>query len=371
MPLARLAELALHVRGFGRLAQSKAMKFPCLAPFWLTVSLGACVMGRPDDAYSPPARELPPEDDDADDDDEPVEDAGRAPRDAKVVPRPDTGPARPPSDGGGGPATRVDGEVPAPSGDALEALAGRYLMRMDLYSTVMTTRLPRLTLKNRVSNLLMVDLVVDGDGLVGTEIMCDQTYEHDCVLGCETWKTALDPAVVDDFFGDPKRAVTRPYTFNKATGELRGAETTMALGFDDREGQSALPRAGEVSDPRLWKISAGVGMYTRFDAAVLVAGRTTSVTCQVETVQRFPNSFAGKVAGSTPALAGAEYKLDASKSAGVVVRVRGMSSQCTAANFEGQQGEQETGSIVRFQRYDGEGCPGDFDKEFPPAAKFK
>ena len=96
---------------------------------------------------------------------------------------------------------------------------------------------------------------------------------------------------------------------------------------------------------------------------------TRTVTCQVSTVQRFRTAFTGK-AGSGGMLEGAQFSLEHGSSDGAVVHVTGMDrQQCTKEQFDQQEAANETG-IVRFKRYDGDGCPEDFDRAFAPSPQF-
>lgn len=344
----------------------------------LLLSLAACTVARPDDSF------VPKEDDDADDDvdpqptegfDDDVEDDDTAdddepPRDARV-----------PAEGGGrtndaGAPGRRDSSMSGPSGSGLDALAGTYLMRMDMYSSVATTRTPMLRLKNRVSNLMMVDLRVDDGKLVASEWMCDQSYAHSCESSnCKSWKTQLNSMVRSGYFGDPERAVTRSLSFDPESRELKGERASIPLGYDEKEGEQAVPSTRD--DARVWKIgSEGRGMFSLMTASVQIAVSAQEVACEVENAQRFTTVFAGKLAAGTLSLEGVSFPLDLDATDGEVLAVRAANStsasrsQCTKANFEDSSGMQGT-ATVRFKRFEGQ-CPSaaQFDSMFPPSPAF-
>jgi hypothetical protein len=336
------------------------MKLAFLAPCFALL-FGACTMARPEGAYEgaeppdPKPTDEPDADDDDDDEPEPIVDA-------RVIPRRDSSTPKPTADAGQ--VTRQDGEVTPPaSGDPREALAGRYLMRMDMYSTLNTTSTPRISLSNRVSNLFMLELAFDGERLVGTEYLCDQTYAHRCLSGCRDWSTKVDQSVRQSYFAG-ERSIEREYTFDKASQKLTAAEKAIALGYDEGEGQNTVP--SDVSDPRLWKAAAGPGIYTSFNAVAAI-----TVSCQVSTVQSFTTSFSGTLSGNPVSLDGKEFPFTAKTMGGVIGQPTGTPrTQCTRERFEMQPNPQGEKFVVRFKAFAGEGCPASFDREFAASPAF-
>jgi hypothetical protein len=339
------------------------MKLAFLAP-WFVLLFGACTMARPEGAFDgtdppdPDAADEPDADDDDDDDVEPIVDA-------RVIPRPEASGPRPTSDAGQTPS-RVDGEVKPPvSGDPREALAGRYLMRMDMYSSLDTAGTPRIQLRNRVSNLFLVDVVFDGERLQAREALCDQTYAHRCQSGCRGWSTKIDSAVRAEYFGGA-RTIEREYGYDEASGKLTAKQSAISLGYDEREGQSAVPT--DASDPRVWKKGGGPGLYTIFEATPSIGG---TITCQVSTVQRFTTEFSGTMSGTPSSLDGKEFSFTTMTMGGVIGEPTGSSrTQCTRERFEMQPNPQNEKFVVRFKAYSGDACPSTFDSEFKPVPEF-
>lgn len=335
-----------------------------LAPF-LMFALTACSVERPPGSYEPE------QDDASDDDDEtsPFErdDAGSR-RDGRI-PLPEAGKPRPDARVDAGSAE--DGgqlvEVKGP----LDKLAGRYLMRLDLYSRVTSTGTPSLSLNNRMSNLFVVDVRVEDDRLVATEMLCEQTYAHQCLSSsCKSWVTRVSPAVVDEFF-TPDRAIERTYNLDEETGKLTGEKKTLSLGFDEQSGKTALPT--QPSDTRVWKVGSGSGVYTEFEASVSVpVVGTQTVRCQVSNVQRIETEFSAMLSQDEPTLEGVNIQVDISGTTANVIHATGTpSTQCTPAKLQEQAPEDETATL-KFKRFDGDGCPtaGEFDAELAASPAF-
>ena len=101
--------------------------------------------------------------------------------------------------GTGGMAGGGDASAGNPDEARLQALAGQYLMRMDMFSTATVQALPavKLVTRNRISYLLVTELYVEGGQLKANERLCHQTFLHDCDEGCSTLKTTMWPAVTD------------------------------------------------------------------------------------------------------------------------------------------------------------------------------
>lgn len=331
----------------------------------LLLGFAACAMPRPDNSWEP--------EEDAEADDGGTVDgrdggARRPDRDEREVPKPDT--STPVAADDAGVEKGPDAEPAISPGHPLAALDGkRFLMRMDMYSSVDTTvSIVRLRLKNRISNLFLVDFSLVDGRMVGHEVLCDQTYDHKCESGCEPWETYVDPAVIDKYFTNDLKS-TRTYEFDEETGELTGGVASLALGFNEAEGTDDVPT--DTDDERLWSIAGGgLGLYTHFDARVGNSIKT-SVNCEVSVVQRFVTTFSGKLAGESPSLEGVEFELqNVDGTDAKTVDVSGVpQNQCTQESLDGQTGN-DLGAAVRFMEHD-EGCPANFDEVFAPKPLFR
>jgi hypothetical protein len=342
----------------------------------LLLSLAACTVARPPESFlpmeeddddepadPPPGFEDDDTDDDTTDDDAPERDARAPTRDSAV--RNDAG------------AGRRDGATaePGPGATGLAALhQQRYLMRMDMYSTASSSRPVQLEVKNRISNLLLVEFVVEDGKLSARERMCDQTYGHDCVTrSCVSWETKLSSDVKKAYFGSAEREVTRSYDLDLQSRELRASSATIPLGFDDSDEGKGVPTARD--DARVWKVGDGRGMFSLMAAQVRVAVSNQMISCFVETAQRFTTEFAGELPGSDVSLDGATFPLNVEGLKGEVLDVRAQNNtstsrmQCTEETFSASSGSSPKGT-VRFKAYDGEGCPTNFDSMFPAAPAF-
>lgn len=274
-----------------------------------------------------------------------IGDAGRG--DAMVV--------LPPTPGGaqGGAGGTVGGTVGGTAGGAagggegggnpddarLQALAGQYLMRMDMLSTASVQVLPavRVGTRNRISYLLVTEIYVEAGQLKSNERLCHQLFAHTCTEGCSTLSTTTYPAVTDKLVEAPFSQ--RSYALTAT--DLTGNTLRMNLGFDASSNE-ALPTSS--SDARVWDIVSGngdrEGMMARLDSKGLF-----SVSCDVYSVQSFVSKITGKLGGtsSAPTLVGQTFKLDTS---GADAKSLGASdSKCTDdGKNPPTQGEQ----TVRF-----------------------
>ncbi|MDB4972112.1 MAG: hypothetical protein JWN48_453, partial [Myxococcaceae bacterium] len=156
-------------------------------------------------------------------------DAGKP--DAKVSSVPDTG-------------TKPARDADVSSGNpALDALAGRYLMRWDTFGTGVTGIGPvTISIRSRVSFLFVTELSVEGDHLKATERLCNQTAKQKCLMGCETATTVVDQRVVDNFLH--KTVFSREYTLGSDGKALTAGESIAALGYD---GTGDLPTSSSDS----------------------------------------------------------------------------------------------------------------------------
>lgn len=322
----------------------------------LLFSLGACTVSRPDGAFIPDSStdtRIVGFDEDAGDEDPPPED------DSEVVgdPEPDAGEPDP---------------TPVDPSDPLAALAGRYLMRMDYYSTAMGSSAGNtLTLKNRVSNLFYTELTLVDGVLQATEQLCFQSYYHTCVRGCrDPWTTAVD-SDLPRFFA--KRSVKRPYDVD-AEGNLSARTELMTLGYDDNE-----PNASSVpsknTDANVWKLGDGsdparAGVRTLITATLLVGSALpVPLTCVVDSAQLFSTAFTAKLAKLDAAsLTSQSIPLDSSGSAGKALYAAGDPADvCNVNQLDSGDPGQEEG-FVRFKAAGSlTGCPksaAEFDRAF-------
>jgi hypothetical protein len=324
---------------------------------WPLGLLIACAVPRPEEAYEP----LPEVDNDEVTADF-VRDAG--PPKARPVTSRDAGsgsgsPAQQPSSPGMpvAPGAMKPPEMEPPSVAApkspLDALAGYYLMRMDMYSRWETSKPVQTRVRNRISNLLFVQVDVEQGKLVGHETICDQSYQHVCEMGCRSWTTTLNPDVADKFATLPP--TPRSYQYAEDTRELRAEMATLSLGFDEVEGQSAIPSSPQ--DPRVWKLPSGAGVYTLLSAKAVVG---QELNCWVSSVQRFPTAFSGKLGQS--GLEG-EFTL-ASKVEAVDIDIGGAGTRCTRDTVDGQA-PTTTKQVVRLKKVSVAECPANFEQMFP------
>ena len=267
------------------------------------------------------------------------------------------------------PIEPVDAEHP------LAELAGRYLMRMDLYSTAEATEaLTTLRVRNRVSNLFLVQVSTGADvtHVVTRETLCHQVFEHFCEEGCTSWKSTSDPDVAGLFF--EQRPVERELAVDGASRSLTAAKAALALGFDELDGENELPE--DRDDERVWTLGSGSaersGLFTRLVAEI---PPLISVDCFVSTVQRFVTSFTGTLkASGALSLEDVEFKLTAGTEAAVIWAEGTPTSYCTTSQLNADDAPSgsavEGMQIVRFARFSGNGCPAaaDFDDLLPAKA---
>jgi hypothetical protein len=254
------------------------------------------------------------------------------------------------------PIEPVDPEHP------LAALAGRYLMRMDLYSTAEASEaLTTLRVRNRVSNLLLVQVSTGADEthVVTRETLCHQVFEHFCEDGCKSWKSTNDPDVAGLFF--EQRPVARELAVDGASRSLTAAKAALALGFDELDGENELP--ADRDDARVWTLGSGSaersGLFTRLVAEI---PPLISVDCFVSTVQRFVTSFTGTLqASGALSLEDVEFELVTDGTKAAAIWAEGTpTSYCTTSQLsaDAPSGSTVEGrQIVRFARFSGSGCP--------------
>jgi hypothetical protein len=198
------------------------------------------------------------------------------------------------ADGGGpGGASSDAGVALSPEELALRKLEGRYLMRMDMYSTASATSgLITINTSNLVSHLIAAQLYVENGQLKGFEQLCYQTYAHKCTKGCTGLTTKMSP-VMTDWFVKAKQIV-RNYVLSN--GMLEGRANTLALGFD----ATMNPSLPTVEDLRVWDPVPGgkrEGLLLALDLAAI-----KNVRCDVYTTQIFVSKIiATKLPGTLDA----------------------------------------------------------------------
>lgn len=345
--------------------------------------LGACDAPRPEGAWTPKypdaglneaSNDFDGEDNDDEDDDSVANDAVDTDEEGAdvVASRPDGGP-KPTIDAGG--TIMVDPKSP------FNKIVGRYLMRLDSYSTVDTVDgSNKLHVENRVSNLMFVTLTdVDGK-LMSDERMCDQTYQNVCGQGCNSWTTTLDELVRKKRF--PNAKVQREYKIEGDT--LTAEEATLPLGFDAAGPNAATPLPSSITDAKVWRLEGSdvaspnpkrVGMRTRILAQLKTSGALpvmANFDCTVVTVQRLTTSFTieGIDLGDRQTLEGGEaagtvyYLLNTDNAKLETIDATPASSSssltknlCTIAQFKNQN-PVEPLDVVSFKRVDDlAGCP--------------
>lgn len=266
-------------------------------------------------------------------------------------------------------------------------LPGKYLMRMDSYTSVDATQgSNRFHVDNRVSNLMFVTLTVDDEGrLIGDEKLCDQTYTHLCGEGCDSWITLLDKNLAKNFF--PKAKVQREYTLDGET--LTATPATMLLGFDDPEPSPSTPLPTSTTAPNLWQLdgansaaSTRVGLRTQITAKLKTSGAfpvRADFICTVVQVQSLTSSFTfeGVETANGEALTKVYRPIstDASR-ADTIYAMSGANSSsltkdlCTTAKFREQTANNELNAVILKRADDLSGCPltEDFEKLLPGLA---
>jgi hypothetical protein len=271
-------------------------------------ALGACELALPDDAYYPDAAVGAP-----------VfigQDAGRSEDSMAVIPvRPggQADAATQPSTPGVGDAGMSSGGTTGgrdagpvaldPQEQRLQALAGRYLMRMDMKSSTSVTALGiEVRARNLVSHLIVAELYVENKQLKATERLCYQAFLHACDRNCDTLTTVMSDAVVDELV---KLQQVRSYTVSGTT--LSSAAQELNVGFDASSNQT-LPSAG---DARVWDTIKGNNVKEGLLLTLDTRGRLKNLRCEVYNVQHFTSQLSGAMGGTSerPSLEGKSFKL--------------------------------------------------------------
>ncbi|MET0286011.1 MAG: hypothetical protein ABW352_16125 [Polyangiales bacterium] len=325
--------------------------------------LGACTSKRPEGAYTPEYKDptaclegFECEDPDAGED---VQPGDQEPDDQ--VPDPSEPDATVPAeDLDAGPPPMVDPTQP------LSGLVGRYLMRVDYYSTADETDTAsnaRLILKNRVSNLFLTELTLSDGVLRSNEKLCFQSSAHTCVEGCEGWKTTY-ASQLPSVIAQRARPLQRTFAVDEANNLVVTSEDgLLPLGYDDTvPNHDNMPTA--YSDLRVWKLGTAEDRL-RGVATVLTGTLRASViaslplNCEVDSVQLFATAFKGKLAAPTSAeLAKRIMEVDSTGSGAVPIQAVGTPSQfCTLSKLKESNGASRETGFVRFKPTTSAACP--------------
>jgi hypothetical protein len=274
-----------------------------------------------------------------------------------------------PSDGGTDiePLPLEDGGAQVVDPDnPLSVLLGRYLMRVDAYSTASVSSAGNtLTIDNRVSNLSLVQLSLKPDGSLNSrEQLCTQSYQSQCVSNCSDWKTTADP-LLPRFCA---RRVTDRAIRIDAAGNLIGAASEIAIGFDEQAGNTTLPTV--TDDARVWQLGTNrFAVNTNLTGKLGKAPLQVSLNCIVSSVQRFSTQFSGKLDLATfgkDALVQKPMRADTAASTAATIFVTGTPSMyCNKSALDGTSAQpDQVMVVVRFARFSGSSCPVDFDAQF-------
>ncbi|MDB4975809.1 MAG: hypothetical protein JWN48_4150, partial [Myxococcaceae bacterium] len=186
------------------------------------------------------------------------------------------------------------------SNPALDAIAGRYLMRWDTFGTANSGIGPlKVAIRSRVSLLFVTELVVEGDHLKATERLCNQTAKQKCEpQSCDSSSTVVDPRVIEGFLH--KTTFTRDYVLGGDGRAITGGESTATLGYD---GAGSIPTSS--SDSKVWDVipdkSPREGMLTSIKIVNVGNLGGPPIMCDVYGVQKFVTKFEGTLGGSSAA----------------------------------------------------------------------
>ncbi|HEY6878551.1 MAG TPA: hypothetical protein VI299_11060 [Polyangiales bacterium] len=335
------------------------------ARFSLLLALAACVPTRPDGSYTPKVVQDGPsgfESPDASRDADQTTDPG-ADEDITDDPEPDAGEM-----------SGDDGGAPDPL-NPLAPLEGKYLMRVDYYSTVSEMQAgTTLTIKNRLSNLLFVELTAADGKLHAREQLCSQNYYHQCASSsCKSWTTTVDPTLNTWF---PKRVVERDYAVD-AQRNLSAELALMPVGYDsDAPSVTTIPTRqalGMIWDYRTSSEPGRIGVRTRI-VATLNAGIDVPLDCEVSQAQLFATKFAAQLPALDKAsLTGLRFDVDVSGQGLNAVYVHAWKDGANVCTFDQiTKPRPSNGSDQAVARFKSAGkltgCPANadaFDSAFP------
>jgi hypothetical protein len=256
-----------------------------------------------------------------------------------------------------------------PADPKLEPLAGRYLLRLDTLGTAMSPS-PlggSLRIRSRVSNLIVAELSVEGDHLVGKERVCTQAVEQRCDEGCATASTVVDSRTISGFL--LKQFQQREYTLS-GDGTFTGGRSVATLGYT---GDVDAPSPSSPDDKRIWDVDPSTPLLEGFltKLKLTVQGVPIGVECLAYGTQKFVSAFSGKLGGTGSAPEFPEMPVDLDGS-----EANALGASSMACNSDGVETPIDE-SNARMVRYGDElsddafwNCPtaAVFDKELPPTA---
>jgi hypothetical protein len=197
--------------------------------------------------------------------------------------------------GDAGNAGAVSTPTSAALDPAVQAVAGRYLMRLDIFSiALLRESLVTADLPTRVSYLYITELQpsTDGHGLVGVERLCHQTFESSCSPSCSASSAALTASIQHLWRTNQQRS------YRLDGQQIVGEANAYRIGYDDPSETADPP--GAANDARTWDNGNGFQVQASFTKGVL------SADCTARTTQRLSLSFSGTLGGTAaaPSLAG-------------------------------------------------------------------
>lgn len=184
-----------------------------------------------------------------------------------------------------------------PPDTTLEPLAGRYLIRFDTLGTATSPAPAPLTgdiaIRSRVSNLIVTELTVEGDHLVGKERLCTQAIEQRCEELCSTAVTTVDSRTVKNFL--LKQFQQRNYTVDGDS--LKAEQSVATLGYTDEDVDNAAPTSSD--DDRVWDVDDSKPVREGYltQLKVTLSGIPLPLTCAAYGTQKFVSAFSGTVNG--------------------------------------------------------------------------
>jgi hypothetical protein len=248
----------------------------------------------------------------------------------------------------------------------LDALAGRYLIRMDVLGIASSPGplTGEIKIASRVSTMVVAELSVDGDHLTANERVCTQDVKQECRDLCTNASTTVDQRVIDNFL--LKRNQHRKYTLAE-DGTFSGEQSAAQLGYDDPDESAHAPT--DPGDERIWDVDSSNDVREGFMTKLSVTLGVT-VNCDAYAVQKYITSFSGTLGGTDdkPEIPQMDLVLDGAEG-------NALGSSSTACNTKNASSPVMSAN-VRMVRYgddlsDSEfwGCPSvdTFDEKMPPS----
>ncbi len=278
-----------------------------------------------------------------------------------------------------------DGEVdagPVDPGNPLSALQGRYLMRVDYYSTAVASEGGNtLRVKNRISNLFITTLTAGQGELRAVEQLCVQGSAHQCqTASCTDWTTTYDADLPPLYAANSK--VERAWSVDAASRKLtvKASGALLALGFYPSQGFE-LPTS--IADANVWQAGstqAAVqrGLHT-FVSATLVAGISAPFRCNINSVLLFGTAFEGTLQSlDAVGLNAFRAAVDPAGTRASVLAASDASGNsltagyCTPSQLQSSMSADDKVFVSFKNTSANTACPAkatDYDKLFPPASE--